>query len=437
VNGADLSGTAHGEGALTTEELFDVVVVGGGISGSLLAGVLSRGGVKVLIAEKAPGFRDIVRGEGTYPWGVSEARRLGVEHLIDEAEGTELVGTCMYSPGGSNTSLWTDVLAEAPYEAGFSHPRLQEVAFSWAHGQGADAIRPIKVTGFSNGGAPTVTGVSDGHERSFRARLVVGADGKRSKARTWTGGESRSDPEHHRFGGVAVSGLRTDDRDTDNISALTEIGFGVNWFAQGPATNRLYLMMTQRELRENQIDRSFDALVSYAGRYMPEGAFREVRQEGPIGFFSNADTWATRIAGNGVVLIGDAAGSPDPTEGQGTALVYRDVRELSDLLLGDDDWTGATQEFARRRSAYFEVIREYDRWRTLLDFELGDRADRLREGSKAAEGSDASLGGFANMGTLGPDGLVIDDVARVACFGEAAPLLEPALRDIGASGSEP
>jgi menaquinone-9 beta-reductase len=418
------------------EELFDVVVVGGGIAGSLLGGVLSGAGVKVLIAEKAPRFRDIVRGEGTYPWGVIEARRLGVEHLFTEAAGTALVGTCMYSPEGSTTSYWTEALSEAPHEAGFSHPRLQEVAFSWAQDQGAACIRPLKVTGFSNGGAPTVTGSKDGHERSFRARLVVGADGKRSRARIWTGGESLADVEHHRFGGVAVSGLRTDDRDTDNISATTELGFGVNWFAQGPATNRLYLMMTQRDLREKRIDRSFDALVSFAGRYMPVGALEDVTQEGPIGFFNNADTWATRIAGNEVVLIGDAAGSPDPTEGHGTALVYRDVRELSDLLLASDDWTEATHEYARRRTTYFGVIREYDRWRTLLDFELGERADRLREGNKAAEEADPSLGGFAYMGSLGPDGLVIDDAARVACFGEAATVLEPALRNIVTSGGE-
>jgi flavin-dependent dehydrogenase len=31
---------------------FDVVVVGGGIAGSILAGVLARSGVQVLVAEK-------------------------------------------------------------------------------------------------------------------------------------------------------------------------------------------------------------------------------------------------------------------------------------------------------------------------------------------------------------------------------------------------
>ena len=148
---------------------------------------------------------------------------------------------------------------------------------------------------------------ADGVETTYEARLVVGADGKHSMTRRWTGGESVSDSEHHRFGGVLVSGLRTDDRDTDNIG---KVGVeAVNWFAAGPNYTRLYLQMAAPRLREIGADRSFDAIVAFAAQVMPEGALDEVRQEGPIGFFANSDTWATQIAGNDVVLVGDAAGS--------------------------------------------------------------------------------------------------------------------------------
>ena len=58
---------------------FDVVVVGDGIAGSVLAGALARSGAQVLVAEKEPRFRDRIRGESTYPWGVAEAARLGWE----------------------------------------------------------------------------------------------------------------------------------------------------------------------------------------------------------------------------------------------------------------------------------------------------------------------------------------------------------------------
>ena len=56
-----------------------------------------------------------------------------------------------------------------------------------------------------------------------------------------------ADPEHHRFGGVLLTGVRTDDRDTDNAVSTTELA--VNWFAVGPEMTRLYLRMTASDLR--------------------------------------------------------------------------------------------------------------------------------------------------------------------------------------------
>jgi len=399
---------------------FDVIVVGGGIGGSTLAGVLARAGVSVLVAEKAPRFRDVIRGEGTWPWGVAEARRLGVASLFEKAGATDLVGVGIYEEQAvSDTYYWAQDSGEGLNEVGFSHPRLQEAAFSWAESQGATMCRPMKVIGCSNDGTQTVTVSSDGTEQSFQARLIVGADGKKSGVRQWTGGDSAADPEQNRFGGVAVSGVRTHDRDTDNVAGTP--GIVVNWFAQGAETTRLYLGMSHEQLRESGADHSFDALIAFAAGYMPSGALDAVHQEGPIGFFANNDTWATQIAGNDVALIGDAAGSPDPTSGHGTSVVFRDVRELSDLLLEREAWPEAIQEYAERRNRYFGVIREYDRWRSIVNMEVGQDADLLREGNKRAEEADRTLDGFGVLEACGPDGLVADAEARERYFGSSVP----------------
>jgi len=246
----------------------------------------------------------------------------------------------------------------------------------------------------------------------------VGADGKHSMARQWTSGESASDPECHRFGGVLISGSHTDDRDTDNIGKLGVEA--VNWFAAGPDHTRLYLQMTAPRLREIGADRAFDAVVAFAAQVMPEGALDDVQQDGPIGFFPNSDTWATRIAGNDVVLVGDAAGSPDPCQGHGTALVFHDVRTLSELLLTTQDWHTASAEYAGRRSAYFDAVLTYDRWECLLAA-AGDNADRLRDGHQRAKEADPTLGGFSVIEARGPDGLVADEAARRHYFGEDLP----------------
>ncbi len=145
------------------------------------------------------------------------------------------------------------------------------------------------------------------------------------------------------------------------------------------------------------------------------------RPAGPTGFFPNADIVSDVIAGDGVVLIGDAAGANDPSQGHGLSLVFRDVRELRDLL-GEDDWSEVPARFAARRATYFEVLRQHAMWAGTLATETGPPADALRDRVARARELDPSAGGFAALYALGPDGLVPDDAARRHFFGEDIPV---------------
>jgi 2-polyprenyl-6-methoxyphenol hydroxylase-like FAD-dependent oxidoreductase len=176
--------------------------------------------------------------------------------------------------------------------------------------------------------------------------------------------------------------------------------------------------MTAERLRETGVGSSFPALIEFASRFMPEGALDAVEQAGPIGFFANSDTWASRVAGNDVVLVGDAAGSPDPTIGHGTALLFHDVRALSERLLAERDWPAACAAYAARRDQYYGVLRAVDLWKNQLRMDQGEEADRLREGNARAKECDPSLGGFELLEARGPDGLIADDAARRIYFGE-------------------
>ena len=150
---------------------FDVIVVGGGIAGAALGGILARGGLGVLVVEKEPRFRDRIRGEGTWPWGVAEARAASLHELLEMAGTVALEALTFYKDGEPAETDWDLEATGGVPGMGFSHPVFQEAAFTWAAAQGATMIRPAKATHFSDNGRATLTVVQDDGEKIGRAHV--------------------------------------------------------------------------------------------------------------------------------------------------------------------------------------------------------------------------------------------------------------------------
>src|ERR671921_693439 len=107
----------------------------------------------------------------------------------------------------------------------------------------------------------------DGREVEYSASLVVGADGKLSAVRRWAGGETAADPEHHRFGGVLVTGLA----ERPALSDASTPPATFLWFPPSAETMRLYFRMTAQRLRETHVEKSFESFLAYATAFVPEG----------------------------------------------------------------------------------------------------------------------------------------------------------------------
>jgi len=58
--------------------MYDIIVVGGGLGGATLAKAMAEHGARVLVLERERRFKDRVRGEATWPWGVAELKQLDV-----------------------------------------------------------------------------------------------------------------------------------------------------------------------------------------------------------------------------------------------------------------------------------------------------------------------------------------------------------------------
>src|SRR5690348_4584769 len=68
---------------------YDVIIVGGGLGGAALGKELAEHSVHVLVLEREKAFRDRVRGEYVHPWGVTEAKTLGLYELLKQTCGHE------------------------------------------------------------------------------------------------------------------------------------------------------------------------------------------------------------------------------------------------------------------------------------------------------------------------------------------------------------
>ena len=284
---------------MSSPSVFDVFVVGGGIAGSVLAGVLAAPAMGYSCSRRRRDFGIGCggRARGRMPW---PTRTRWGSNLCSPRPGRWRL------PGSGASKTWRARIG-GPRTRPTTCPRWVLSSphpghgLAWAASQGATPCGPRRRPGSrATADRPSQVAQAEGEEGRYTARLVVGADGKHSMARRWTGGESVCDPEHHRFGGVLVSGLRTEDRDTDNIA---KVGLeAVNWFAAGADYTRLYLQMTAPRLREIGADRSFDAIVAFAGgdaggvagRRSPGRTDRLLSQQRHLGDVrSPATTWCS------------------------------------------------------------------------------------------------------------------------------------------------
>ncbi len=404
---------------MSSDHVMDVVIVGGGVAGASLGAALAQAGLGVTIVEREARFRDRVRGEGIHAWGVAEAEKLGLLDVLRDAGATELPFWRVFQ----NRELANDPMNIPEFsKLGFGewsvyHPAMQDALIAHAEECGATILRPAKVTGICVGREPEVVVTANGDERQIKCRLVVAADGRLSGARRWIGAIMQNDPlDHHHIGGVLIRGHQM-----DGVSVYTGDGDDVFTFnvSRADGTARTYLVGKPAKLAEYRSRDRVLAFIRECESTLPVDSFARAEPAGPLAIYPGTNIWADRLTGDGVVLIGDAAMATDPSFGCGLSLVFKDARVLRDLLLDENDWQRAIEEFARRHIAYAWSVRCYIFWNTSLSFSDDPDAPARRERFMRARQQDPEGGGYGRIIHAGPgDGLPTDEAMRRRWLGE-------------------
>jgi menaquinone-9 beta-reductase len=224
----------------------DVVIVGAGIGGSALAAALAADGLDVLVLEQSEVYEDRVRGESMVPWGVAEARALGVEQVLLDA-GAHITPAWMnyHLPDQRDEIPVGMILPDVPGSLNLRHPEACAALEQAARNAGATFVRGTRDLDLTLGAEPVVRWRDGNGEHAQWCRVVVGADGRRSRVRKALGLELERAPVLNHVTGLLLEDLVDVDNEHDFLAGERDLFMA--GFHQHRGRARVYLFPSANE----------------------------------------------------------------------------------------------------------------------------------------------------------------------------------------------
>jgi geranylgeranyl reductase family protein len=331
--------------------VHDVLVIGGGPSGSACAYWLADAGWDVVVVEKKHFPREKTCGDGLTPRSVRQLADMGLEGALTGAHRFDGLRSCAY--GMTMDLPWPAHPAFPPYGYVITRHDLDQLvaeraakagATVW---EGAEAVEPLLEGGGGGGDGEgtlprcvgAVVGDRDGDRRvEIRARYVVVADGANSRfGRSLGTSRDRSYPM-----GMALRGYYRSPRHDDTFieshldirDGSGKVVPGYGWiFPLGDGRVNVGVGLLSVEGRWKGVNTShlMDTFVGSAPGYweLSPGASCGAPTGGklPMGLSVAPRTGPTTL------VVGDASGAINPFNGEGIAYGYETGR-LAAACLG-------------------------------------------------------------------------------------------------------
>ncbi|ONI78969.1 FAD-dependent oxidoreductase [Actinosynnema sp. ALI-1.44] len=352
--------------------MTDVIVVGGGPTGLMLAAELRLHGVRVVVLERDAEPTKVVRAMGLHVRSIEVMDQRG---LLDRflALGKRIDNGGLFA--GMDKPWPSDMDTAHGYILGIPQPLIERVLNEHAAEVGVEVRRGCEVVGLSQDDDGVTVGLADGTR--LRSRYLVGCDGGRSTVRKLLGVGFPGEPSRVEtlIGEAMVTmpedeltAVVTETRKTQKRFGLMPLGDGAHRMivpADGVAEDRA-VPPTLDELKRQ--------LVAVAGTDFGVHSPRWLSR------FGDATRLAEHYRVGRALLAGDAAHIHPPTGGQGLNLGVQDAFNLGWKLAAEiNGWAPAgllDTYHAERRPVAADVLDNTRAQILLLSTEPGPRSVR-------------------------------------------------------------